>query len=231
MEQPKLKDLRISGVGKASGGVYGNVTTDGIATLNGDISCLALTASGTLKVKGGSLEAGRFRLNGNGSGTCCMSGGDFRLDGILKLSGDVKFTTLTINGMLQAGGSSSGERAEINGGMKLGGSAEFEEMDIHGHIQVAGMLNAGQISLSLAGPASRVKEIGGEKITVRLKAGAGRLLGLLSPHLVPRLTAEVIEGDDCLSRRHGGRGGARQYRPHRAGLQNRPCGIQAGLRV
>ncbi|MGZ7445256.1 hypothetical protein [Paenibacillus sp. TH7-28] len=153
------------------------MTTDGIATLNGDISCSALTASGTLKVKGGSLEAGRFRLNGNGPGTCGMSGGDFRLDGILKLSGDVKFTTLTINGMLQAGGSSSGERAEINGGMKLGGSAEFEEMDIHGHIQVAGMLNAGQISLSLAGPASKVKDISGELRVVKSRLNGDIRIG------------------------------------------------------
>ncbi|MEK4513033.1 polymer-forming cytoskeletal protein [Paenibacillus anaericanus] len=195
MEQA-AKDLKINGIGKVSGGTYGKITTDGIATVNGEVLCSSLTANGTLKLKD-SIQAGQFRLNGNGSTAATIGGGKFRVDGMFKVDGNVQFEEININGMLKAEGSAVGERADIDGGLNLGGSAEYEYLKVHGQIQVDGMINAGEMEILMAGPC-RAKEIGGGRIQVRKKTGSRFFLALLSPSLATRLTAEVIEGDEIV---------------------------------
>ncbi|MGG6313239.1 hypothetical protein [Paenibacillus macerans] len=188
-----VKDLRINGVGKASGGLYGKIQAEGIATLNGDITCSVLKANGTLKINGTAVTE-EFRLNGTGSSEGALRGGQLELDGMFKVSGDVHFSSLHVRGMLKSGGSSTGDKAKVDGSFRLAGDAEFEEAEVYGQIQVGGMLNAGRLQIDMDGP-SRAKEIGGERIVVRLKKSR-RLLDFLSPLGGTRLTADVIEGDD-----------------------------------
>ncbi|MCH1640464.1 bactofilin [Paenibacillus timonensis] len=195
MAERSTKDLKINGVGQASGGAYRKIQTEGIATLNGDIACEALGANGTLKIKG-TIDAGEFRLNGTGSSDGALQGGRFELDGMFKVSGNVRFSSLHVRGILKSGGSVTGEIAKVDGALKLEGSAEFEEAEIYGQLRVGGMLNAGKLTIDLEGP-SHAKEIGGEHIVVRQRK-AKRLLDYLSPIRVSRLTAGVIEGDDVL---------------------------------
>ncbi|WP_059041736.1 hypothetical protein [Paenibacillus rubinfantis] len=193
MAERSVKDLKINGVGQASGGAYRKIQSEGIATLNGEITCEALSGNGTLKIKG-TLEAGEFSLNGTGSSDGALRGGKFELDGMFKVSGDVRFSSLHVRGILKAGGSVIGETAKVDGVLKLEGGAEFEEAEVYGHLQVGGMLNAGKLTIDLNGP-SHAKEIGGEFILVRQRKSK-RLLDYLSPHWASRLTAGVIEGDD-----------------------------------
>ncbi|MNJ47842.1 Polymer-forming cytoskeletal [compost metagenome] len=196
MKDLDAKDLRINGMGQVPGGTYGKVNTDGVATLKGEVVCSSLTANGSLKVKG-SIHAGQFRLNGTGSGTGTLSGEQLRVDGTLKVDGNVSSRHVKINGMLQATGEAIGEQADIDGSMKLGGSAKYEAMKVHGLIQVDRRLSAGELDIVMAG-ACRAKEISGERIHVRKKMGSSRLLALLSTSLAPRLTAELIEGDEIV---------------------------------
>ncbi|GJM82136.1 hypothetical protein HMSSN139_46320 [Paenibacillus sp. HMSSN-139] len=83
MAERSTKDLKINGVGQASGGAYRKIQTEGIATLNGDIACEALGANGTLKIKG-TIDAGEFRLNGTGSSDGALQGGGSSWTGCLK---------------------------------------------------------------------------------------------------------------------------------------------------
>lgn len=193
MAERSIKDLKINGVGQASGGAYRKIQAEGIATLSGDITCESLGANGTLKIKG-TVDAGEFHLNGTGSSEASLRGGSFDLDGMFKVSQDVRFSSLQVRGILKAGGSVIGETAKVEGTLKLEGNAEFEEAEVHGQLQVGGMLNAGTLTIDLEGP-SRAKEIGGERIVVRKRKGK-RLLDYLSPLLTSRLTADLIEGDD-----------------------------------
>ena len=195
MEQ-ELKNLKINGIGQVSGGSYGKINTDGIATVNGQVNCTSFTANGTVKLKD-SLQAGEFHLNGHGSAAATIGGGKIRIDGMLNVDGDVQFENVDVNGMLKADGSAAGERADIDGGLKLGGSAEYEYLKVHGQIQVGTMLNAGELEILMAGPC-RAKEIGGERIHVRKKMGSRVILAMLSSSLAARLTTEVIEGDDIV---------------------------------
>ncbi|WP_222861027.1 hypothetical protein [Paenibacillus ihumii] len=160
------------------------------------MKCASLTANGSLKLTD-STYAEQFRLNGTGRGSGTIAGEQLRLDGTMKLDGDVSFGRIHINGMLQASGGAVGEQADIDGGMKLDGSAKYETLQVHGLLQVGGKLSAREMDIVMAG-ACRASEISGERIRVRKKLGAGRLIGLLSSTLAPRLTAELIEGDDIM---------------------------------
>ncbi|WP_339817873.1 hypothetical protein MKZ15_21010 [Paenibacillus sp. FSL R7-0216] len=193
MAERSVKDLKINGVGQAYGGAYRKIQAEGIATLNGDVTCESLGANGTLKIKG-TIDAGEFRLNGTGSSEESLRGGRFELDGMFKVGRDVRFSRLYVRGILKVGGSVTGETAKVDGALRLESSAEFEEAEVYGQLQVGGMLNAGRLTIDLEGP-SHAKEIGGESIVVRQRKGK-RLLDYLSPLRASRLTAGVIEGDD-----------------------------------
>lgn len=193
MAERSVKDLKINGVGQASGGVYREIQTEGIATLNGDITCEVLEANGTLKIKG-TIQAGQMSFNGTGSSEGLLQGGKIELDGMLKVHQDVRFTSLHVRGMLQSKGSVIGETAKVDGALKLDGNAEFETAEVDGQLQVGGMLNAGNLKLDLEGPC-HAKEIGGEVIVVRQHKGK-RLLDYISPMWASRLTVDLIEGDD-----------------------------------
>lgn len=194
MEDQKIKNLRINGMGQAAGGTYGKIGTDGIATLNGDTVCTTLTSNGTLKVKG-SLQGEQLRANGKFNVEGSLAGEQLRVDGGMKIKGDLRAEHVDIHGMLTVGGSAFGETLETDGGLKLGGNAEFETFKVHGGFQVGGMLNAGNLDIFMAA-VCRAKEIGGERIQVRKKLSTRNLLALFSPSLAVRLTADVIEGDD-----------------------------------
>ncbi|MEF2968121.1 hypothetical protein V3851_20020 [Paenibacillus sp. M1] len=194
MNEQQARNLKINGIGQSAGGTYGKISTDGIATLNGDTDCVSLTSNGTLKLKG-SARAQEFRMNGKASAEGPLYGKKLRIDGMLNIAGDLRVEQNDINGILTITGSASGERMEIDGSMKLEGSAEFETFKVHGGFQIGEMLNAGTLDIYMAG-ACRAKEIGGERIQVRRKASARSLLAFLSPALAVRLTADVIEGDD-----------------------------------
>ncbi|WP_410770693.1 hypothetical protein [Fontibacillus sp. BL9] len=193
MKEQEAKDLRINGLGKAAGGTYGKISTDGIATLNGDIVCNSLTSNGTLKLKG-SIQAGKIRMNGNGSAEGSISGELIRVDGMLKTGGDLRVEEVDFNGMVTLGGNVSGEGLKVDGGLKVGGNAEFETFKVHGGFQIGGMLNAGTLDIYMSA-ACKAKEIGGEVIQVRRKPSTRNLLALFSSSLAVGLTAEVIEGD------------------------------------
>ncbi|RCX19046.1 hypothetical protein DFP94_10562 [Fontibacillus phaseoli] len=194
MREQEAKNLRINGLGKAAGGTYGKINTDGIATLNGDIVCNSLTSNGTLKLKG-SIQAGRIRMNGNGSAEGSISGELLRVDGMLKTAADLRVEQVDIHGMLTLAGNASGEGLELDGGLKLGGNAEFETFKVHGGFQIGGMLNAGTVDIFMAA-ACQAREIGGEVIRVSKKPGTRNLLALFSSSLAVGLTADVIEGDN-----------------------------------
>lgn len=196
LEERLAKDIRINGMGQVPGGNYGKINTDGAATIQGEVRCASFTANGSLKLTN-SIYAEQFRLNGTGRSSGTIAGGKLRVDGTMKLDGDVSFSSININGMLQARGGAVGEQAHIDGGMKLDGSAQYETLKVHGLLQVGGRLRARELDIVMAG-ACRASEIRGERISVRKRLGASRVLAWLSSSLAPCLTAELIEGDDIV---------------------------------
>ncbi|MNH82385.1 Polymer-forming cytoskeletal [compost metagenome] len=194
MEQ-SIGDMKINGVGKASGGRYSRVLLDGIGTINGEVQCEELQCNGQMKLNA-PLTAGRITINGTGKITGPVHSGDFRTDGMLNVEQEVRFNTLVMNGILKCGAGASGEHAEIYGTLKIKDNLQCETLEVSGNLQVEGLLNAGTIKVDMIGKCS-VREIGGEHITIRKLNKAPGLLELFSGKLLAsRLTADVIEGDD-----------------------------------
>ncbi|WP_433944293.1 hypothetical protein [Paenibacillus sp. SN-8-1] len=194
MEQ-SIRDMKINGVGKASGGRYNRVLLDGIGTINGEVQCEELQCNGQMKLNA-QLTAERITINGTGKITGPVQSGDFRTDGMLDVEQEVRFNKLVLNGILKCGAGASGEQAEIYGTLKLKEDLQCETLEVRGNLQVEGLLNADTIKIEMIGKCN-VREIGGEHIMVRKLNKAPGLLEMFSGKLLgSRLTADVIEGDE-----------------------------------
>ena len=79
-------DLKITGNGSSSGGVFKNVKIVGDAKIDSDLDCLAFSCTGTTEI------------TGNMKSTSCYITGEVNLKGILE-TGEAK-----INGVMDIGG-------------------------------------------------------------------------------------------------------------------------------
>ncbi|GIP21726.1 polymer-forming cytoskeletal protein [Paenibacillus sp. J22TS3] len=193
MNQPN-RNLRINGVGKATGGSYDNVFIDGMGTINGDVTCGDMSCNGTIKVHG-QIKAQSLTINGTGSLNGALECDTLRADGMLSVTGEIRLDSLTMNGIAKTDASLNGETVEINGSLKTKGDLQCESLDVRGNLQVGGLLNAGTIFIELFG-GCRAREIGGERIIVRRRTEGKSLLQLFSIVPATKLTVDVVEGDD-----------------------------------
>ncbi|MBB6674977.1 hypothetical protein [Cohnella nanjingensis] len=161
-EEQKWPDLKINGVGNATGGRYGAVLIDGVCKVTGDLRANTFKANGKLKVNG-HLQAD-----------------DMRIDGIIDINGGI-----------------GGEHLQVNGLFKASGNCELERLEAVGGFSIGGLLNAGTIDIWMQAQ-GKVKEIGGESIQVRRQATFrnSKLWRWMMPKLVPELHTDTIEGDD-----------------------------------
>jgi len=188
-EQTRM-DAKVAGDGALSGGTYGNITVNGAGSINGDIDCL------TFKINGASTNTGRVvaqTMVVNGSATI---NGELQA-GLLKVNGDTSVRDgagvgqLIVNGNCQVGGSVASHQVDLKGYLKVGGDLETDAFSGDGAFQIGGLLNAGLIDLRLHGPAS-AREIGGERVSVRLGSGWGSLFTFFADK---RLITDSVEAD------------------------------------
>ncbi|WP_124726871.1 polymer-forming cytoskeletal protein [Staphylospora marina] len=191
-------DLLISGSMSTAGGTFGQVKISGHATVKGDLQCNDFKVNGNADVSGG-VRATDAVIRGN-----FMADGDFRasslqLHGHADIKGDCHADRILLRGMTKIGKSLTGEEMEIKGTVHVKENCEAEVFNIQGSFEIGGLLNAGKIDITLFGGA-KVKEIGGETITVNretITSKIARLIkSLFSFSMNHTLTADVIEGDD-----------------------------------
>ncbi|GKU77924.1 polymer-forming cytoskeletal protein [Paenibacillus sp. L3-i20] len=143
-------ELKINGVSNIGGGEYNNVTVDGVGRFSGDVS-----------VAGDSRVNGVLHIDG------ALNAQQLSCDGKLKIAGYLKARDVRIDGMANIGGAVAVELFKMNGMLTTNGDFEAEQLIVQGAMTIGGLLNADEIELGLMHLASRVKEVGGEKITVR----------------------------------------------------------------
>lgn len=191
MADQQRMDVKVAGDGALQGGVYGNITVNGAGSINGDIDCL------TFKVNGASTNNGRLvaqTMVVNGTATV---NGELQA-GLLKVNGDTSVRDgagvgqLIVNGNCQVGGGLATHQVELKGYLKAGGDLETDSLVGDGAFQIGGLLNAGSIDIRLHGPAS-AREVGGERISVKLGTGWGSLLAFFADK---RLTTDSVEADE-----------------------------------
>lgn len=168
-------DLQLSGMGKASGGIYNNVQLDGMTTINGDIECK------------------KFMCNGKGKVNGDIQAEYVSIQGLCNIEGDIKATTVQIDGKAKLDGDLTGEQINLNGVARIDGDCEAESFAADGAFSIDGLLNAGIIEIKLRSKCS-VEEIGGEQITVK-KEKSGSNFNIIGSIFPAELKAESIEGD------------------------------------
>lgn len=178
MEKETRRDLIISGVGTAAGGVYNKVKIEGTSKVNGDIDCIDFILNGTTNMKG-NVKAKLVNIQGSAV-----------------ISENVQSDQIKIYGKSSIKGSVAAEEVNIQGEAAIDGNCEAESFRCEGVLTVGGLLNAGNIEIKVYGNC-RAKEIGGE--IVRVKKGHGNIGNIFKIMFAPfgsKLSAETVEGDE-----------------------------------
>jgi len=194
MEQ-NLQDVKISGAGTIGGGKYRGVKISGAGSVNGDVECTSFDTSGASTVNGNvktqSLDvSGATEIKGN------VEAENIKVSGGSTIKGNVVTKTIKISGASKISGNLHAEEVDISGSIEIKEDCEAEIFKARGGFEIGGLLNAGNIEVSIYGRC-RVREIGGEKIDIR--RGSGNIFAKMIKYIFvqgERLTTSVIEGDD-----------------------------------
>ena len=204
----KFQDLRASGSARLSGGRYRDVDVSGSAHITGDVECDNFSVSGSARVAGG-VTCARFKASGSARVEDGVRAEEMRVSGSAVVDGNVdagelhssgSFSTegdATVRGEVQASGSAGfggalkARAIRASGNLRVNRGIECETLAIQGVFDVDGLINAGVADIELVGQ-SHLDEIGGERITIRRRAGFS-VLGFQSPCLTGSLDAGVIE--------------------------------------
>jgi cytoskeletal protein CcmA (bactofilin family) len=198
MNETIKSDLKINGSGKSPGGFYNNVTINGAGDINGNLECINLRVNGSGSINGNvksesAVTSGSSTIKGN------VESLEYKVNGSSKIFGNASCKTVKINGSFDITGLLKGDDLQIRGSVKIGGDCTLETFDSKGGFSIAGLLNAGDINVEIYGPCS-AKEIGGEKITVKVGRSFGMkkllkaILNLFN--LNEELSADLIEADE-----------------------------------
>ncbi|HEU4962756.1 MAG TPA: polymer-forming cytoskeletal protein [Bacilli bacterium] len=188
--------LSISGSGTAAGGTYGDVKIAGDGRIEGDLDCHQFKCLGKSEVHG-NLQARSVSVQGQASLEGSVQAESVVVQGACEFGQDLSFETFRCDGMADVRGSLSGDEVLVRGQLKTRGDCEAEVFTANGAFEIGGLLNAGRIEVKLYG-GGRVKEIGGEQITVQRAGLMTYLKKLFVPQFQTELVADTIEGDVIL---------------------------------
>jgi cytoskeletal protein CcmA (bactofilin family) len=198
MEKENRHNMDISGVGKAGGGTYNNVSINGVGSVNGDLDCVDFVSNGVCYVSG-SLKAKTARFEGKTTIEGRLEAKKAKINGQTKIEKDADIKHLSVNGSTDIEGGLTSEEIMVKGAINVKGDCNAEFFAIKGGFSIIGLLNAGHIDIRLFFK-SQVREIGGESITVNRSrtswfTGFIKMLFPNSP-FNDQLVVETIEGDD-----------------------------------
>ena len=162
-------DMRISGSGSISGGVYDNVRVSGSGNCQGDIKCKSFHGSGATHCRG-SLECEQdLHISGSGHIDGDAKANEIHCSGSLHAGGGLEATV-----ELHASGSCHVEKdcvshgtLHASGSLSVEGGIEAEKAVVSGKLLCKGLLNAEQVEMKLGSRnPSKVGAIGGSQIIV-----------------------------------------------------------------
>lgn len=198
MNSENRGDMKYSGLMTMPGGSYRRVKLEGMITIDGDLECDDIRTEG-LFTGNGTVKSTKGKFNGSANIKGSVESDEVDVNGELKVGEDLSVQDIDVEGRLFVKGSVASENIDMIGELKVGGNCDAEVFNCKGTFKVDGTLNAGEINASLYA-AAHVKEIGGEKISIR--KGDNKAVGILSTLFTPiifgktHLTVETIEGDD-----------------------------------
>jgi cytoskeletal protein CcmA (bactofilin family) len=197
MEQPVRHDLKIFGVGNASGGEFNEVLINGTGDVEGNVVCTKFnlngegTVNGSVKTQDGSV-IGTTTIKG------MLDADRFKIFGTARVIGNAAVKDFTIDGTVTIQGGVKSETVALRGSTTIHGDCNAEKFECKGSFTIDGLLNAGTIDITLFG-STKAKEIGGETVRVRKQTGPiANVVNALLQRLdfQQRLVTDTIEGDD-----------------------------------
>jgi cytoskeletal protein CcmA (bactofilin family) len=199
MDNKERQNLSLTGDGTAAGGIYNNVKIIGEETINGDLECIYMKLTGTCEVRG-NVKTRSAKLKGTADIEGNLEAEKFKIVGTLNVESDVAVKEFTIYGEAKVKGNASVEKAKIFGFLEIGGECTTESFITKGPFKIGGLLNAGNIDIEMNCKCC-VKEIGGEKISIR--RGTDLMIKkIIKSFYMPKdfylgeLETDTIEGDD-----------------------------------
>lgn len=169
MTNKELKNIKLVGEGSSSGGDYEKITVTGKGQIHGDVN------SKVAKIMGECNITGNANID------------QFRLTGKSHIDGKLQTDEMRVTGDLMVTDTIRSLNASVRGFVSASGNVEMESMNIKGGFHIDGLLNVGDLTVNLQIAKSKVKEIGGETISIKSKSLFNK------PY---SLEAEVIEGDN-----------------------------------
>jgi len=160
-----LKNLKLSGSARVSGGNYDEVRVSGSAHIDGDVTCNSMKLSGSAHLNG-AIKAGECKISGSAHINGALDTRRVNISGSCDTGADLTAEEeIAISGGVKIGGGMKAKAIKLSGGIKVGAGIECEEMEVSGAFTVKGLINAGKLTVKLAGKSS-ADEIGGEEIIV-----------------------------------------------------------------
>ncbi len=195
--------MNISGSGSIAAGEYNeSIKVSGSGKINGNVRCISLSCSGTVKAAGAVECNEKVGVSGYCHIENDLNAQNVSASGSIKVGGNISAReSVKISGSLNCGGSIKGAIISCGGSVVVGGEMAAEEIRISGRINCEGLMNAEKIDIDLggAGSTSKVGAIGGSEIRIyNSRVGSGKRLPWLNKLLADKdnlCVNELIEGD------------------------------------
>lgn len=197
MEQTVRHDLKIFGVGNASGGEFNEVSINGQGDVEGNIVSTKFNLNGEGTVNG-SVKAQDGSVIGTTTIKGTLEADRFKIFGTARVLGNATVKDFTIDGTVTIEGAVTSETVGLRGTTTIHGDCNAEKFECKGSFTIDGLLNAGTIDITLYG-STKVREIGGENVRVRKQTGPiANVVNALLQRLdfQQRLVTDTIEGDE-----------------------------------
>ncbi len=199
MKNDKRPDLKIIGDNSASGGHYNDAKIVGNGVIKGDLDCVTFKSVGDSRLEG-NLKAGTVKITGSIHVEGKTTADDIRVTGDLSIDGDFHAGHCHLRGRITTESGIKADDLSLMGYVTVKKNCEAESFKADGQIKIDGLLAADDIEIKTYG-ASRISEIGGDRIVIR--KGSGSNLGKMIRFLfIPSnggnavVTVNTIEGDD-----------------------------------
>ena len=196
--------MNILGSGSIAAGEYNEkISVSGSGRLDGNIRCIALHCSGSVKAEGSVICSEEVEVSGSCNIAQGVTAKAVSASGSLRIGGDMTVEDkIKASGSLDCDGNIKCATLNCAGSIYAGGEITADEIRISGRVKCAGLMNAERIEIDMSGAnlTSAVGSIGGSEIKVYNSKGAKAISRIpLLKHIVGgngRLRVdELIEGD------------------------------------
>lgn len=186
-----LDNLKVHGDGSFAGGHYNTIKIHGSAIITENTNANTMSITGSCIAKGDVHCETLLDIHGHCDILGDVTSNFMKLNGACEIGGNTVININKNRGHLEISNNFSGDKLSNKGDLYVKENVNFETFISDGRFRIGGLLNAGEINISPSFSTSTVKEIGGEKITIKLKTG----LRFVPFSNKGRVETELIEGD------------------------------------